>query len=250
MSVSDRLIANELAKYEAVIERCIKTNIEAGIAMKAIHDNKLYKGQYETFEAYVKNRWDYSRARAYQLIEAAEVDANLSTAVDTTDRPRHERHLREIAKAPVEQQAEVVKKVAEKAAEENRKPTSKDYKKAVELLLEGEGAGEGTGVQETPPPPPPPPEPEHHPKEMAGPLMGHVKTLTQILNDLKKRTVQRGGEWIDVQAISTQISALKYSLKSAIYYADCPACSGKGCAKCKETGFLPGLKSAVVDGEK
>jgi hypothetical protein len=69
-----------------------------------------------------------------------------------------------------------------------------------------------------------------------------------MLNDLKKRTAERGGEWIDVQNISTQISAVKYSLKSAIYYADCPACGGKGCAKCKQTGFLPELKKAVVEG--
>ena len=93
-------------------------------------------------------------------------------------------------------------------------------------------------------------DPSHHPKEMAGPLMSHVSTLTKMLNDLKKRSVDRGGEWIDVQAISTQISALKYSLKSSIYYADCPACNAKGCAKCKQSGFLPELKSSVVDGVK
>ena len=90
----------------------------------------------------------------------------------------------------------------------------------------------------------------HHPKEMAGPLMAHVKTLVQMLNDLKKRAAERGGEWIDVQAISMQVSALKYSLKSSIYYADCPACGGKRCERCKQTGFLPELKSAVVDEAK
>lgn len=93
-----------------------------------------------------------------------------------------------------------------------------------------------------------PPQPTHHPKEMAGPLMAHVKTLTQMLNDLKKRSVDRGGEWIDLQAISNQISSLKYSLKSSIYYADCPACGGKRCGSCKQSGFLPALKKAVVDG--
>lgn len=93
-------------------------------------------------------------------------------------------------------------------------------------------------------------EPVHHPKEMAGPLMAHVSTLTKMLNDLKKRSGERGGEWIDVQAIGTKISELKYSLKSAIYYADCPACNGKGCAKCKQTGFLPELKSSAVEESK
>ncbi len=100
------------------------------------------------------------------------------------------------------------------------------------------------------PVPEPIPQAVHHPKEMAGPLMAHVSTLTKMLNDLKKRSDERGGEWIDVQAISTQISALKCSLKSAIYYADCPDCHGNRCAKCKQTGFLPELKSAAAEKSK
>lgn len=133
MSVNDRLIKTELAKHEAVIERGMKTTIEVGLSMKAIRDQKLYEGEYKTFENYVNKRWGYSRPRAYQLIEAAEVDANLSTMVDI-DRPKGERQLREVGKAPPEKQAEVVKKAVEKAAEENRKPTAKDYKKAVKQV--------------------------------------------------------------------------------------------------------------------
>lgn len=249
MSVKDRVINSELAKYEAVIERGMRTIIEVGMAMKAIRDNKLYKGQHETFELYVKNRWECSKSRAYQLIEAAEVDANLSTIVDKSNLPQMESQLREVGKAPPEMQAEVVKKAVEKAAEENRKPTAKDFKEAVkqvtgELLDEGEEVPTPDPAPNTPPVPRPP---EHHPKEMAGPLMAHVKTLVQMLNDLKKRKEERGGEWIDVQAISTQISSLKYSIKSSIYYADCPACKGAGCDRCRKTGFFPELKSDMVD---
>ncbi len=137
MSVSDRVIKSELAKHEAVIERGMMTTIEVGMAMKAIRDKKLYEGQYKTFEIYVRERWGYTRPRAYQLIEAAEVDANLSTIVDKSTRPQNEGQLREVAKAPAEMQAEVVKKATEKAAEQNRKPTAKDYKQVVgELVIE------------------------------------------------------------------------------------------------------------------
>lgn len=246
MSVSDRVIKSELAKHEAVIERGMMTTIEVGMAMKAIRDKKLYDGQYKTFESYVADRWGYTRQRSYQLIEAAEVTANLSTIVDKSTRPQNEGQLREVAKAPAEKQAEVVKKATEKAAEQNRKPTARDFKKVVgELLLEGEAV-----AKPEPAKPEPQPAPAHHPKEMAGPLMAHVSTLTKMLNDLKKRSADRGGEWIDVQAISTQISALKYSLKSSIYYADCPACGGERCEKCKQIGFLPELKSALVEKAK
>jgi hypothetical protein len=241
MSVSDRVMKSELAKHEAVIERGMRTTIEVGMAMKAIYDQKLYEGQYKTFEAYAKGRWGYGKSRAYQLIEAAEVDLNLSTIVDC-DRPQNESQLREVAKAPPEKQAEVVKKAVEKSAEENRQPTAKDYKEAVKQVV-GELVDESDEEIEEPKQEPKPEE-THHPRQMAGPLMAHVKTLVQMLNDLKKRKEERGGEWIDVQAISMQISALKYSLKSSIYCADCPACGGKRCEKCKQTGFLPELKSA------
>ena len=240
MSVSDRLIKTELARHEAIIERGMRTTIEVGLSMKAIRDEKLYEGTYKTFESYANERWGYSRPRAYQLIEAAEVDFNLSTIVDKTARPQNEGQLREVAKAPPAMQVEVVKKAAEKAAAENRKPTAKDYRQVVgELVLEDVEPAEE--VEEAPP------EPSHHPKEMAGPLMAHVSTLTKMLNDLKKRAADRGGEWIDVQAVSTKVSELKYSLKSSIYFADCPACGGNRCEKCKQTGFLPELKSSSVE---
>ena len=137
MSVNDRLIKTELARHEAVIERGMRTTIEVGLSMKAILDEKLYEGEYKTFENYVNERWGYSRTRAYQLIEAAEVDFNLSTIVDKAARPQNEGQLREVAKAPLAMQVEVVKKAAEKAAAENRKPTAKDYRQVVgELVLE------------------------------------------------------------------------------------------------------------------
>jgi hypothetical protein len=139
MSISDRMIKSELAKYEEVIERSIVKTLEGAIAMKAILDKKLYQGQYKTFESYVDERWGFTRQRAYQLIAAAEVTANLSTAVDKSTCPQNEWQLREVAKAPVEKQAEVVKKATEKAAEENRKPTAADYKHAVSELLDKEG---------------------------------------------------------------------------------------------------------------
>lgn len=54
-----------------------------GTHLKAIRDDELYKEDFETFEAYVAARWDYSRAYAYRLISAAKVIEDLSTRVDT-----------------------------------------------------------------------------------------------------------------------------------------------------------------------
>lgn len=247
MSVHDRAMATlNKKRHEELCREVIKCLAEirsVGPKLLELHELGEFKETYKTFEIFVRELFNLERQQAYRLMEAARVAKNLSPIGDKIEVPKLESQLREVAKAPVEQQAEVVRKVAEKAAEENRRPTARDFKEAVKQV-----AAELVEEPETEKAPSPPPE--HHPKEMAGPLMAHVKTLVQMLNDLKKRKEQRGGEWIDVQSISTQISALKYSLKSSIYAANCPDCHGARCAKCKQTGFLPELKSAVVEGAR
>lgn len=253
MSVSDRALqASNKARHD---ELCRMVKAESPALMRIarclveLEALEVYKQSHKTFAAFVAEELGFERAHAYRLLNAAKVEANLSPIGDKIAKPQTESQYREVAKAPPEKQAEVVKKVAERAAEENRKPTAKDYKQVVGELVYDDVEPEPEDEEEEAEAPKPP-EPSHHPKEMAGPLMAHVSTLTKLLNDLKKRAVERGGEWIDVQAISTQISALKYSLKSSIYYADCPACSGERCAKCKQSGFLPALKSSVVEEAK
>ncbi len=252
MSVSDRVVALDKQKRHdelcREVSRDIPTFLSVGSKLLELNELGVYKDTYKTFEIFVREEFSLEKRQAYRLMEAASVAQNLCPIGHKTDTPdleipKLESQLREVAKAPPEKQAEVVKKAVEKAAEENRKPVAKDFAEAVkqvtgEIVYEDEDEEEEQTV------------PEHHPKEMAGPLMAHVKTLVQMLNDLKKRKEERGGEWIDVQAISTKISELKYSLKSSIYYADCPACHGNRCEKCKQTGFLPELKSDLVDEAK
>jgi hypothetical protein len=62
------------------------------MALAEIRDSRLYREEFETFEGYCKDRWDFSRPMAYQLIEAsAAVDA-VSTTVDI--QPINERQAR------------------------------------------------------------------------------------------------------------------------------------------------------------
>lgn len=77
-----------------------------------IRDKKLYekvRGT-ATFEMYCRERWDFSRQRAYQLIDAIAVKNNLSTCVDITVT---EYQLRPLTKIPTEQQKEVWQKAPE-----------------------------------------------------------------------------------------------------------------------------------------
>jgi hypothetical protein len=76
----------DLKRLEAVIIANLKSFYDVGRALTEIRDRELYKinagGEYQTFEAYCRGEWGISRPRAYQLIDAATVQENLSTIVD------------------------------------------------------------------------------------------------------------------------------------------------------------------------
>lgn len=85
-----------LGELEAKIESGLKTFIEVGLCLLEIRDKRLYKEQgYSRFEDYCQGRWGFSRIRAHQLIEGAEV-SRLLTIVNT-EPPRTESQARELA---------------------------------------------------------------------------------------------------------------------------------------------------------
>lgn len=117
-----QLIINEnkqkLEDLEAVINQNLQSFIETGRALTEIRDKELYKlknnGKYQTFGAYCKDIWDISRPRAYQLIDAAKVQENLSTIVDKLI---PEGQTRPLAKLEPEKQREAWQKAKDAAPE-------------------------------------------------------------------------------------------------------------------------------------
>jgi hypothetical protein len=63
----------DLANYEAVIERGLKTFVDVGNALLAIRDARLYRETHGTFEDYCQERWGFTRQHANRLIGAASV---------------------------------------------------------------------------------------------------------------------------------------------------------------------------------
>ena len=67
-----------LTELEAIIERGQQTFVEVGQALMEIRDGRLYKEQgHATFEDYCQKRWGWQRRHGYELIQAAEVFANV-----------------------------------------------------------------------------------------------------------------------------------------------------------------------------
>lgn len=72
---------SRLHDAEAVVERGLKTFVEVGQALIEIRDNRLYRASHATFEDYCEQRWRLSRARAYQLVDAAAVSELISSTM-------------------------------------------------------------------------------------------------------------------------------------------------------------------------
>jgi N6-adenosine-specific RNA methylase IME4 len=137
-----------LAELESVIERHVRGFLEVGRALLEVRNDKLYLLSHSTFEAWVQMRFAISRRRAYELIAATEVDANLRgrglKAV-----PSSEREARELAKFPADVQPVVWEKARELAGDDP--PTGKEVRRAaremnrqrrVERLAEISAGGE------------------------------------------------------------------------------------------------------------
>lgn len=94
-----------LAHLEAIIAARHRDFFELGRALSEIKQDRLYRlALYESFEAYVKARWDMGRSQAYRLIEAYQVVSNLSPIGDIL--PANESQTRPLARlAPLEQRA-------------------------------------------------------------------------------------------------------------------------------------------------
>lgn len=102
----------ELARHEAVIERGLDTFVEVGAALLAIRDGRLYRAQYGTFEDYCRERWNFTRMRASQLIAAAEVIQNVNNCLQI---PMTESQARPLASLPPEIQREAWERAVETA---------------------------------------------------------------------------------------------------------------------------------------
>jgi hypothetical protein len=116
--------ADELDRCEATIKRNLDTFVEVGQALATIRESRLYREKYPTFEAYCKDRWNWSRDYAYKLIRsvaAADVDNCLH-------RVANEGQARALAAAPAADRAAVL----EQAASPDGKVTAKRIREAIE----------------------------------------------------------------------------------------------------------------------
>lgn len=138
----------ELQECEAIIEAGLQEFVKVGNALLRVRDHKLYRAKYGTFEAYLKERWDISRRRGYQLLDAAEAVQNLSVGqcepevhivpadeknVMKTTEPTSEKQVRPLTGLSKDQQQEAWQEATE-TAKDPGKPTEAEVQTAVETV--------------------------------------------------------------------------------------------------------------------
>lgn len=126
----------ELVRLEGVIQKNIGAFYEVGRALMEIRDKNYYSAVlgYDTFEAYCKERWDFTRDYAYKLISSSSVVDNVDNCIQ---KPATESQTRPLAKLEPAQQREAWQKAVE-TAPEGKVTAAHVYKIVKETMLEQE----------------------------------------------------------------------------------------------------------------
>lgn len=230
----DTAEAKALAKHESTIQRGLSTFYEVGAALLAIRDGKLYRSSHRRFEDYCQERWKMSKPRAYQLIEAAETQRQMSTIVDKL--PANEAQARTLSKVPKEDRAEIWEKVLESAPIVNGEPkiTAKHVEKIVaeELAEEDPVAQHDYLGQEVPAKLAAVFEAE----ELFDLAIGHAKALT---NSIKQAAESPAGGFLNTTQVNRLVREVREIVNGARPYALCPYCHGRKCSACAQSGIVP-----------
>ena len=129
--VLSRQEQQELAALESTIQRNLSSFYEMGIALMTIRDKRLYRDGFDTFEHYCRERWQFTRMRASQLIAASGVVENVNNCLQ---KPTTESQVRPLTKLEPEQQKEVWEKAVQTAPE--GKITARHVQKIVNEAME------------------------------------------------------------------------------------------------------------------
>ncbi len=99
---------------ETIIERGKNTFLKVGKALLAIRQQKLYRAEYPSFDAYCRGRWKFGGSRARQLIAAAKTAESVDTSTVL-----NERQAKELTRVPSDHRQDVLDRAQAKV---NGKP--------------------------------------------------------------------------------------------------------------------------------
>lgn len=123
--------AIRLAELEHTIRAGLATFYEVAAALEEVRRRNLYRSEYNSFADYCDRRWNMTRQRAYQLLSAAEVRANLAATTPVDMLPANEYQIRTLTPLSPEDQPRAWSAAIDAAGGH---PTSREVNRAVESL--------------------------------------------------------------------------------------------------------------------
>ncbi|WP_250126325.1 hypothetical protein [Chroococcidiopsis sp. CCMEE 29] len=119
--------ADDRHRLEVKVERAF---YEAALALRELHDRKLYRSTHSRFDHYCRERFGFSQQNADLLIRAARVIDNLKvTTIGCNFLPTSERQVRPLTKLGPDEQREVWQQAVEQAG--NKVPSGRIVKSLV-----------------------------------------------------------------------------------------------------------------------
>lgn len=124
--VTTKLTEAERRKFndlDGIIRKGLQTFAEVGASLAIVRDQRLYREEYDSFEAYCQDRCGWSANRAGRLIEAHEVVTGLVAENVPIGTIRNEAQARELLPVPPKKRAVVVAE-AKAGADSDGKPVT------------------------------------------------------------------------------------------------------------------------------
>ncbi len=120
---------SERLRLERQVERAF---YQAGLALKALRDQKLYRATHHNFRDYCKERFGFGKSAVYYLISAVDIVDNLKKCPPLVDTfPTSERQVRSLKQLEASQQRKAWAEAVEKA---KGVPTAKIVEEVVNQL--------------------------------------------------------------------------------------------------------------------
>jgi|MDTC01.3.fsa_nt_gb hypothetical protein len=212
--------ASRLDDCERKIQEAIRKFSDAGEALKIIREDRLYRSEFASFNAYCKSRWGFTKQRANQLISATKQTSelpNLSNEAAAREYARHDEETRNLIRVELLDEEQVTTRDIQAVVKKQNSP---------EVVLDGKGdpvtdswflgvlaTGRGVG-------------------SITRDLMETVKEVKIEGEWNQYLTGQRAQEF--EMTIRNAVAALKWAMPHAV----CPYCTGSGCQNCHEMGWV------------
>jgi hypothetical protein len=259
-ALSNVLTKLELDKYvkcKHTVRMWIEDTFAVGLALAEVQDGKLYRQDYDTFEEFTLKEFKLERSRAYQLIEAANVQRHLPAGARKLI--VNEAQARALASVPAEKREAVVIETATRG--------EVTAKAITEVATEGER--NRIEQKDSAPPKDTKPKAVEHSVDKTGVVIPpsilddwkRAEEFAELLKPVKtlKLTVQRGidGEELAFAEITNPVvaglaNALR-ELERVEPHAVCPTCQGlqrAKCTLCKRRGWISKFLYSTVVTEK